>query len=369
MADFISRRARPEIFTLKPYVPGKPVDEVKRELGIKDIIKLASNENPLGTSPKAHAAVAGSLGQMHLYPDANCFELKKKLATATGIPENGIAIGNGSDEILMLLALSLLGPGDQVIYAQPSFAEYEFTARIMGAECIEIPLRKFAHDLDNMLLAITARTKMIFICNPNNPTGTIVSGQQLENFMAQVPEDVLVVFDEAYFEYVDSDQFMSGLKYVVEGRNALVLRTFSKIYGLAGLRVGYGLTSPEIAQALEMITEPFNVNILAQIAACAAVDDHEHVAKSRSLNQAGKDYLYPQLEQMGLRYVPTQSNFVFLDTGRDCQQVFRSLLQLGIIVRTGSVFGYPTYIRVTVGTEAENRRFITGLSQVLAVQG
>ncbi|MCX5781070.1 MAG: aminotransferase class I/II-fold pyridoxal phosphate-dependent enzyme, partial [Firmicutes bacterium] len=228
MQDFIAKRARPEVFTLKPYVPGKPIDEVKRELGLKDIIKLASNENPLGASPQAIAAVGKVLGQMHQYPDANCFNLKKRLATVTGIEESGILVGNGSDEILMLLAATFLNRGDQIIYAQPSFSEYEFTAKIMGGECIEIPLIDFAHDLESMLAAITPKTKMVFICNPNNPTGTIVGAKAIESFMANVSDDVLVVFDEAYVEYVESPDFLSGLKYVLAGRNAIVLRTFSK---------------------------------------------------------------------------------------------------------------------------------------------
>lgn len=369
MTDFVREKARQEIFTLKPYVPGKPIEEVKRELGIKDIIKLASNENPLGTSPLALAAVGRSLGQMHMYPDANCYELKKRLAEVIGIDQASIVIGNGSDEILMLLAMAFINRGDQIIYAKPSFAEYEFAAKIMGAECIEVPLRDFTHDLETFLEAITPKTKLVFICNPNNPTGTIVGAKALKDFMERVPEDILVVFDEAYMEYVESQEFSSGLQYVRAGRNAIVLRTFSKIYGLAGLRVGYGLTRPDIAQALEMITEPFNVNLLAQIGATAAIDDYQHIQQSRSVNSAGKKFIYSELTKMGLFYVPTESNFIFLDTGKDCQEVFRALLMRGIIVRTGDVFGYPSFIRVTVGTQAENERFIAGLKHVLATQG
>jgi len=368
MRNFVRRKARPEIFSLKPYVPGKPIEEVRRELGIKDIIKLASNENPLGTSPKAREAISKALGQMHQYPDANCFELKKRLAEANDIGESSIVVGNGSDEILMLLAIAFLSNGDEIIYAKPSFAEYEFTARIMGAECVEIPLTDFTHDLENIRRAVTPRTKMVFICNPNNPTGTIVDAEAIESFMDRIPEDVLVVFDEAYVEYVEDPNFLSGLKFVKANRNAIVLRTFSKIYGLAGLRIGYGFTTPEIAQALEMITEPFNVNLLAQVGALAAIDDLRHVEESRQVNSQGKKYLYDRLKEMGLGYVPTESNFIFLDTGRDCQAVFKALLRLGIIVRTGDIFGYPTFIRVTVGTQDENQRFINGLKKVFAEQ-
>ncbi|NMC28405.1 MAG: histidinol-phosphate transaminase [Syntrophomonadaceae bacterium] len=368
MRDFVTRKARPEIFSLKPYVPGKPIEEVRRELGIKDIIKLASNENPLGTSPKAREAISEALGQMHHYPDANCFELKKRLAEVHKISESSIVVGNGSDEILMLLAMAFLSSGDGIIYAKPSFAEYEFTARIMGAECVEIPLKDFTHDLEKILTAVTPRTKMVFICNPNNPTGTIVDAGAMQSFMDRISEDVLVVFDEAYQEYVENPNFLSGLKYVKADRNAIVLRTFSKIYGLAGLRIGYGFTTPEIAQALEMITEPFNVNLLAQVGALAAIDDIRHVEESRRVNSQGKEYLYEMFNEMGLAYVPTESNFIFLDSGRDCQAVFKALLRLGIIVRTGDTFGYPTFIRVTVGTRQENERFINGLKKVLAEQ-
>jgi len=365
MNNFVKDKARPEVFTLKPYVPGKPIEDVKRELGLDDIIKMASNENPLGSSPKAIEAVRQSLGMMYLYPDANCFNLKKRVAEVTGINENGILIGNGSDEILMLLAATFVNRGDQIIFAQPSFSEYEFTAKIMGGKCIEVPLIDFTHDLESALMAITDRTKIVYICNPNNPTGTIVGAADIARFMEKVPDDVLVVFDEAYGEYVESPDFASGLQYVEAGRNAMVLHTFSKIYGLAALRVGYALTLPEIAQAIEMITEPFNVNMLAQVGALAAIDDVEHVELSKEVNSAGKKYLYNELEKMGLFYVPTEANFIFLDTGKNCQEVFQAMLRLGVIVRTGDIFGHPNFIRVTIGTQAENERFIESLQQVL----
>lgn len=365
MQDFIKARARREIFKLKQYIPGKPIDEVKRELGLDDIIKLASNENPLGPSPRAVEAISNMLSQIHLYPDANCFELKERLASIYDMPAAGILLGNGSDELLKLLAETFLQPGDQVIYAKPTFSEYEFSALVMGAECIEVPLDGFTHDLQAMVDAITPKTKMIIVCNPNNPTGTIVNARQLQEFMEQIPDEVLVVFDEAYSEYIESQEFSSGLKYVKEGRNVLVLHTFSKIYGLAALRVGYALTTTPIAQAVERVMEPFNVNSPAQVGALAALDDQEHVQKSQALNNQGKQYLYGQLERMGIKYVPTEANFIFLDTGTDCHEVFKALLQLGVIVRKGSVFGFPNYIRVTVGTAEQNQRFINSLQQVL----
>jgi histidinol-phosphate aminotransferase len=237
----------------------------------------------------------------------------------------------------------------------------------MGAECVEVPLVNFTHDLQAMLREINDKTKMVYICNPNNPTGTIVGEKEIDTFMAKVPEDVLVIFDEAYGEYVESKDYISGLKYVQAGRNVIVLKTFSKIYGLAALRVGYGLTQPAIAQVVEMVTEPFNVNMLAQVAALAAIDDTEHVRRSMEMNSAGKKYLYGEFEMMGLDYVPTDANFIFLNTAKNCQEVFKGLLQKGIIVRTGDIFGHPDFIRVTIGSRAENERFIQGLRQVLAV--
>lgn len=365
MQDFIKEKARPEIFTLKPYVPGKPIDEVKRELGLEDIIKLASNENPLGPSPLAQKAINQVLPEMHLYPDSNCFYLKKGIASFTGMEVEGILIGNGSDELLKLIAETFLSPGDEVIYAEPSFVEYEFTAKIMGAICKPVPLVEFRHDLPSMLQAVTDKTKIIYICNPNNPTGTIVTEAEIDAFMNAVPADILVIFDEAYYEYVESKEYTSGLKYIREGRNVLVLRTFSKVYGLASLRVGYGLTTPAIAAAVERVMEPFNVNTLAQVGAMAAIGDVQHVKNSQQVNSEGKKYLYAEFGKMNLDYVPTDANYIFVDVGQDCQQVFKGLLKEGVIVRTGDIFGYPTFIRVTVGTQEENTRFINSLKKIL----
>ncbi len=366
MSEFVKNRARPEVFSLKPYVPGKPIEEVQRELGLDDIIKMASNENPLGSSPRAVAAVTAAMGQMHMYPDANCFELKNKLAAINGLNPQNILIGNGSDEILMLLAAAFLNRGDQVIYGDPTFSAYEFSGQVMGAKETVIPLQNFTFDLKAMSRAINAETKLVFICNPNNPTGTIVREPALDQFMQLVPEEVLVVFDEAYAEYVEDPAFISGLKYVKAGRNAVVLHTFSKIYGLAALRVGYALSNPEIVQAAELVSQPFNVNRLAQAGALAALEDIEHVQHSRVVNSAGKQYLYREFEKLGLNYVPTEANFIFVDTGRDCRDVFDALLRMGVIIRKGDVFGHPTYIRVSIGTAAQNGRLIKSLTQVLA---
>lgn len=365
MSEFIKNKARPQIFNLKPYVPGKPIEEVQRELGIDDIIKLASNENPLGPSPLGQKAFSEVVDKLHIYPDANCFRLKQKLSRMLDCNPQDLLVGNGSDELLKLLAETFLNPGDEIIFAQPSFAEYEFTATIMGATSVKVPLIDFKHDLNAMLAAITPRTKMLYICNPNNPTGTIVTAEEIDSFMSRVPQDVLIIFDEAYYEYVESPSYASGIKYVKEGRNAVVLRTFSKIYGLAALRVGYGVTTPDIAAAVERVTEPFNVNTPAQVAAAAALDDKEHLEQSRKVNQTGKKYLYEEFEKLQLKYLKTDANFIFVDTGKDSQEVFQELLKKGVIIRSGDIFGYPTYIRVTVGSEKENVRFIEGLKKIL----
>lgn len=367
MSSFVTERARAEIFAIKPYVPGKPIDEVKREIGLEDIIKMASNENPLGPSPLAVQAIRQMVDQLHLYPDSNCYYLKEKLASINNINSTGVVIGNGSDELFKLISESFLNKDDEIIYGDPSFSEYEFAARIMGATCTGVPLKNFTHDLDAMLAAVNPKTKLIYICNPNNPTGTTVSAAEIDRFMAKVPDHVLVIFDEAYYEYVENREYTSGLKYVQEGRNAIVFRTFSKIYGLAALRIGYGLTTPDIAGAIERVTEPFNVNSVAQVGALAALEDSPHIKNSQELNAEGKQYLYQQFEEMGLKYVPTEANFIFVNTNKDSQDVFKALLQEGVIIRSGDIFGYPEFIRVTIGTPEQNERFIHSLKKVLEV--
>jgi len=365
MAGFVEKNARREIFSLKPYVPGKPIEEVERELGLEGVIKMASNENPLGPSPRAQEAYMNAVKDLNLYPDGNCFYLKQKLAEKFGRLPDSFMVGNGSDELLRLITEAFVGPGDEVIYGDPSFSEYEFMTCIMGGRVKPIPLRDFTYDLQAMKAAVTDKTKIIYVCNPNNPTGTIITGGQLETFMDGLEEDILVVFDEAYYEYVDHPDYQSGLGYLDRGRNVIVLRTFSKIYGLAGLRIGYGISTPEIVDAVNRVREPFNVNLVAQRAATAALDDEEHLTRSREVNRQGKEYLYREFRSMGLHYVPTEANFIFVDIGQDCRRVFQELLKLGVIIRTGDIFGYPTYIRVTVGTEEQNKRFISSLRKVL----
>lgn len=354
------------ITRLTPYRPGKPIEEVERELGLTDIIKLASNENNLGPSPKAIEAMQRAAAQMHLYPEATAPRLRQALAQHLDVAEKMLVFGNGSDDILHLLGVTFLEPGDEVIEAVPSFVRYRAAAILNNAPCHSIPLdANWTHDLEAMAERINAHTRLIFLCNPNNPTGTIVSRATLEQFLDGVPERAIVVLDEAYFEYAQGPDFPDGLRYVREGRNVVVLRTFSKIYGLAGLRIGYGVMRPEIAAWLERTREPFNVSAMAQAAALAALADMEHVARTLAMNAAGKHALYAGFETLGLSYTPTHANFIWVDVRRDCKAVFEALLRQGVITRTGDVFGAPTHLRVTIGKPEENARFLAALRAAL----
>lgn len=360
-------RVAENITRLTPYRPGKPVAEVERELGITGIIKLASNENSLGPSPKALAAIHEYASKMHVYPDASSFELRNALAAHLDVAPDSIVLGNGSDDIIHLLGVTFLEPGDEVVQGYPSFVRYESAAILNNAPCHLVPLTAdWVHDLDAMAERLNENTRMVFITNPNNPTGTIVSQAALEKFIAKVPERALIVVDEAYCEYAaPSADYSDSLPYVRAGENVVALRTFSKIYGLAGLRVGYGVMRPDIANSLHQTREPFNLNLMAQLSAVAALADQEHVAKTVEMNEAGKADFYRAFEEMGLDYTPTYGNFVWFNTGRDSVAVFQALLREGVITRTGDVFGAPTYLRVTVGTQAENAKFLAALRKVL----
>lgn len=353
------------ILRLKPYSPGKPIEEVEREFGITNIVKMASNENPLGPSPKALEAMRDALADVALYPDGSCYKLKKALAEHWGVCEDQLIVGNGSDEIIHYIGVTFLSPGDGVIQACPSFVRYESAACLNDCGCGMVPLKDYTHDLEAMADSITDCTRLVFIANPNNPTGTAVTRRDVAKFMARLPKRVIAVFDEAYYEYAESPEFPDMLDYVRDGANVIVLRTFSKIYGLAGLRVGYGIARPEIIQCLNQVREPFNVNSIAQVGALSSLDDPAQVERSRRVNSEGKRYLYSEFESMGLPYVPTEANFILVDLKRDCRPVFTELLKRGVIVRTGDVFDLPTSIRVTIGSDAENRRFIETLKQVL----
>ncbi len=360
-------KSREELQAIKPYVPGKPIEEVQRELGISDVIKLASNENPLGPSPKAVEAILETVSSIQRYPDGNAFKLKNAIAEKYEVEHSNILTANGSDESIKLVAEAYLNPGEEVIIPWPSFSEYEFAAKIMGGRCIVSPLDKeFRLDLEDMVKKVTPETKVIFVCNPNNPTGTIVGREEVEKFLSRVPGDVLVVFDEAYCEYVNDDRYMDTVDLVKqEIPNIIVLRTFSKIYGLAGLRAGYALGPKNVIASIEKVREPFNVNIFAQAAGAAAITDADHVRNSRETNESGKQYLYREFEKMGLKYTPTEANFIWVDTGKDSRGLFENLLKKGVIIRTGNIFGFDSYIRVTIGLREQNERFISALKEML----
>ncbi len=356
------------IARLVPYRPGKPVEEVERELGITGIVKLASNENSLGPSPRAIEAVRKLAAKMHVYPDANCFALRQAVSRALDVAPEALVFGNGSDDIIHLLGVTFLRAGDEVIQGDPSFVRYEAAAILNDAACHLVPLTAdWVHDLEAMAARVNERTRLVFIANPNNPTGTIVTRRALDAFLDRLPERVLTVLDEAYYEYATGDpEYPNGLDYVRAGRNVVVLRTFSKAYGLAGHRIGYGAMRPDIAEWLNRTREPFNVNYMAQAAAAAALDDHEHVERTIAMNAAGKTAFYTAFRDLGLPYAPTHGNFVWVDLNRDCKEVFQQLLHKGLITRTGDVFGAATHLRVTIGTAEENDKFLAALAEVLA---
>jgi len=350
-----------DIASLSPYVPGKPIDELQRELGLARIIKLASNENPLGPSPRALAVLADAAATLHRYPDGGGFRLRTGLADRWKVSLDQVILGNGSDEIIGMLARAFLSPGDEAVMADNTFVIYKMEVTAAHGTPVIVPLRAGRHDLDAMAKAVTPRTKLLFVCNPNNPTGTMVSADEITALMATVPEHVIVVFDEAYCEYVRDPHFPDSLGYVRQGRQAIVLRTFSKIYGLAGLRIGYGVTTAEIAGYLNRVRPPFNANSLAQCAALAALGDEEHVAKSRAMNQTEMTSVRAGLIALGFQPLPSEANFVYFDAGRDGRALFEALLREGVIVR--HIEG--NHLRVTIGLPEENRHFLQALKTVL----
>jgi histidinol-phosphate aminotransferase len=354
---------RENVLGLVPYSPGKPIEEVKRELGLEDITKMASNENVLGPSPRAVEAMRAAAESVYLYPDGSWFRLRQALAQRLAVSSESIVVGNGSDEIIHFLGLTFLNPEDEMIQADPSFVRYEAAAALNLAKCHLVPLRDFTHDLVAMREAVNDRTKLVFIASPNNPTGTLNTKAEVDAFLADLPAHVVTVFDEAYREYVEAPDYPETLDYVREDRNVIVLRTFSKAYALAGLRVGYGIAPPELIGYLNQVREPFNVSSVAQEAAIASLADDDQVKRACAMNSAGKRYLYAQFEALGLAYVPTEANFVFVDVGRDCMEVFHALMRLGVIVRAG--LGMPTHVRVTIGRQEDNERFIAALKEVL----
>jgi histidinol-phosphate aminotransferase len=357
--------ANPQLRELVSYEPGKPIEDVAREIGLKpsDIIKLASNENPLGPSPKALEAMHKAVERANFYPDGGGYYLREAIAQKFDLKRENVILGCGSNEIIEFVGHAFLTPGDEIITADHAFAVYKLMAQVFDARTVEVPEINFGHDLDAMAAAITPRTKEIFVANPNNPTGTLVSQEEIDRFMKKVPDNVVVVFDEAYYEFLKEPT--DTLKYIREGRqNVIILRTFSKIQGLANLRIGYGLASPELIEVLQKTRQPFNANGIAQEAALAGLLDDEHQQKTRELTWEGRDYLQKEFAAMGLEFVPSYANFVLVKVGNGTD-IFKKLLKTGIIIRDMTSYKLPEWVRVSVGTMPQNERFIEELKKLL----
>ncbi len=350
---------------LQPYQPGKSIEELEREYGIRDAVKLASNENPLGASPRAIAAAREALNDAMRYPDGNGSHLKAALANKLGVATNQITLGNGSNDILELVTRAFVSPDNEVIYSEHAFAVYPIVTRAVGARAAVTKAGNWGHDLEAMRKSVTARTRLVFIANPNNPTGTWLPADELEEFIDGLPEHVLVVVDEAYFEYVQEPGYPDTVKWVGRFPNLLVTRTFSKIHGLAGLRIGYGIAGAALTEVLNRVRQPFNVNSVALAAARAALEDTQHVEHSIQLNREGMRQLTEAFDAMGLGYIPSAGNFVCLDMSRPAAPVFQALLSHGVIVRPVDNYGMPNHLRVTVGLPEENERFIEALKKIV----
>lgn len=355
--------ARKSLDQITPYKPGGTIEEFKRELGLKKIIKLASNENAIGPSPKALEAVRKNLRELNRYPDSDGFLLKKKLASRLGVKESMITLGNGSDEIILLALRAFLNDGEEVVVAYPTFLIYDVASRAAGAKVVEVPLKNFRYDLIRMKEAITPKTKIIFIANPDNPTGTYVKREEVEEFLKDLPKDLIVFFDEAYFEFVEEKEYPDTRKYLSK-HSVIMTRSFSKAYGLAGIRIGYGVSNPEIADYLNRVREPFNVNSLAQAAALAALEDRSHLERTRRLVREGRRYLYRHFDDLGLRYIPSQTNFILVNAG-DGKALYEKLLKFGLLVRDMGAWKLDAFVRVTLGTMEENKRLVHVLKKIL----
>lgn len=359
--------ANSQLRALGVYEPGKPIEETARELGVQpdQIIKLASNENPLGPSPKAIAAMRTALETSHLYPDGGGYYLRDALAKKLGVSREHLILGAGSNEIIEFLGHAFLDRGDEIIASEHAFVVYRLVAAVFGAQTIEVPSRDFGHDLPAMAAAITPKTRVIFVANPNNPTGTLATQDEIDRFMEQVPPHIVVVFDEAYFEYLDDPP--DTLRYIREGRNVVALRTFSKIQGLASLRIGYGIAPPDLIQVLQKTRQPFNVSGIAQTAALASLDDDEHRRETKRLTDEGREFLQREFAAMNLQFIPSVGNFVLVNVG-DGGKVFRALLERHIIVRGLKGYKLPEWVRVSVGTMEQNRRCVAALREILPGQ-
>ena len=354
------------IQAVRPYEPGKPIKELERELGLRHIVKLASNENPLGPSGKALRAMRRAIREVHLYPESGCYYLVRRLAQELGVAENQVMIGNGSNEIIELLARGFLSEGDEVLSSDTTFLVYPILSQVCGAKYVSVPMKNFRYDLDAIAAAITERMRIIYISKPNNPTGTYLTSREIEEFIVRVPKDVLICFDEAYVDFVEAQDFPHMLFHVkTEKPNVILLRTFSKAYGLAGLRVGYAVAAPQMISYLHKIRQPFNVNSIAQAGAAAALDDRFFLWRTKHLVARGRKYLTKHLNRLGLETVPSQANFILVNVGMDGETLFQALLSKGLIVRSMRAYGLPTWIRVTVGRWSQNAFFVRMLKAYL----
>jgi histidinol-phosphate aminotransferase len=352
---------------LSPYQPGKPIDELAREFGLApdSIVKLASNENPLGPSPKALSAIEKTLADLCRYPDGNGYNLKQALAKRYGIQPEQITLGNGSNDVLEVITRCFAAPGDQVVYSQYAFAVYPLVTQAIGATGVSVPAKAYGHDLDAMADAITGRTKLVFVANPNNPTGTVHGAEAIQAFLDRIPSRVLVVLDEAYCEYLQGDEYVDGLSLLERYPNLVVTRTFSKAWGLAALRVGYSVSSPKISNLLNRVRQPFNVDSIAMAAATAVLGDDDYLRRSCDINARGMKQLKSAFEDMGLAYIPSAGNFISVEIGERAAQVNQSLLEQGVIVRPIGGYGLPRHLRVSIGLPEENDRFIAALAKAL----
>jgi len=357
--------ANEHILGIAPYEPGKPIEELERELMIHNPIKLASNENPLPPSDRVQKAIIAALSSLDRYPDGSGFYLRQALAKKHGVMPDQVVLGNGSNELIELLVRSFLRPGDEAVVPHPSFVVYPMIVQAAGGVRVMVMLKDFRLDLDAMARAITPMTKIVFVANPNNPTATIVTRDEVEHFMSRVPERTIVVFDEAYIEFAMGPDFPDTLSYVKQGRKLVVLRTFSKAASLAGLRVGYGIADADAVALMNRIRQPFNVNSLAQVAALAALDDEAHTLECVRMIEAGRHFLYDEFKRIGLQYVPSRANFILVDVGRNAADIYQKLLHQGVIVRPMTPFGLETALRITVGTPEENRTLVKALRVVL----
>jgi len=361
----VKKLIRDNVSKIEQYKPGKPAEILIRELALEEeICKMASNENPLGPSPLAIEAVRKSLKEASLYPDNSCYYLKEKLAEHLRVLPENLRIGNGSSELILLLGIAFLNPEDTLIMSQSSFIFAKIVSQIIGCKLVEVPLKEYRHDLDAILESITPDTKIVYLDNPMNPIGTMTTHKEMSMFMERLPEDIVVVLDEAYHDFVNDCDYPKSWRFIEKGRNVIALRTFSKMYGLAGFRVGYGVAKKEFIHALDKVSSPFSVNRLGQIGAAAALEDKDHVQKTREMNETGKDYLYRHFEEFDIFYIPSETNFVTIDVKTDTKPIANELQKKGIIIRPLSMYGLPTFLRVTTGTPEQNKRFMDAFKKI-----